>query len=220
MSGSAIDLGGKGLEDDDLVLGGSSPGSDVAIGADSGISLIDPADSGLSLEQPLGVGSGASLATADEVAAEDQPKSDSDFLLTPLEDITDGDASESGSQVIALDTEADESSMAGVGAGDSMASMLDEDLGGQPAFDLGMGGAGSPLSGAQPGGLVEGTAAMQPGAVSVEAPYTSWQIAGLAACVVLLMLCGMMMYDLLRHMWSWGTPYTINSWLMDLFVGK
>ena len=56
--GSAIDLSGKGLEDDDLVLGGSDKGSDVTIGGDSGISLVDPADSGLSLEQPLDLGGG------------------------------------------------------------------------------------------------------------------------------------------------------------------
>ena len=49
---SAVDLGGKKLDDDDLVLGGSGTGSDISIGGDSGISLVDPADSGLSLEAP------------------------------------------------------------------------------------------------------------------------------------------------------------------------
>ncbi len=224
MSGSAIDLSGRELEDDDLVLGGSSAGSDVAIGADSGISLIDPADSGLSLDQPVDLGgSEASLAPAEEVAAAtgSQPKSDSDFMLTPLEDVVE-DGSESGSQVIALDTEADDSSMAAAGANTSMASMLDEDFSAQPSLDLGMAASagGSPLLGAQHTGLAEGTAPIQTGATSFEAPYTSWQIAGLATCVVLLMICGMMMYDLLRNMWSWGSPYTVNSWLMDLFVGK
>ncbi len=53
VGSSAIDLSGKGLEDDDLVLGGSGIGSDVSIGGDSGISLVDPADTGISLEQPL-----------------------------------------------------------------------------------------------------------------------------------------------------------------------
>ena len=43
----------KKLEDDDLVLGGSGAGSDISIGGDSGISLVDPADSGLNLEAPL-----------------------------------------------------------------------------------------------------------------------------------------------------------------------
>ena len=44
------------LDDDDLVLGGSGTGSDITIGGDSGISLVDPADSGLSLEEPLNLG--------------------------------------------------------------------------------------------------------------------------------------------------------------------
>ena len=46
----------QGIDDDDLVLGGSGKGSDVTIGGDSGISLVDPSDSGLSLETPLNLG--------------------------------------------------------------------------------------------------------------------------------------------------------------------
>ena len=88
-----------------------------------------------------------------------------------------------------------------------MAAMLDEDLGASRRLDMGM---GAPLAGArrcwalQPGGLSEGVPLMQPAAALPEAPYTGWQIAGLAVCAVLLMLCGMMMYDLLRNMWSWA----------------
>ncbi len=51
-------ISGKKLEDDDLVLGGSGTGSDISIGGDSGISLVDPADSGLSLEAPLNLSGG------------------------------------------------------------------------------------------------------------------------------------------------------------------
>ena len=40
------------------MLGGSGTGSDVTIGGDSGISLVDPADSGLSLEEPIGLVAG------------------------------------------------------------------------------------------------------------------------------------------------------------------
>ena len=35
--GSAVDLSGKKLDDDELVLGGSGTGSDISIGGDSGI---------------------------------------------------------------------------------------------------------------------------------------------------------------------------------------
>ena len=233
---SVVDVGGKGLEDDDLVLGGSGKGSDVTIGGDSGISLVDPSDSGLSLETPLNLGAVAEESlelgeddmlatseTADEGAAT-QLKTDDDFLLTPLEETTDTEESESGSQVIALDTEGDEeATMVGAGAGVSMAAMLDEDLTAQPALEMGIGAplAGAPVLGGQPGALAEGAPLMQPAAALLEAPYTGWQIAGLAICAVLLMLCGMMMYDLLRNMWSEqsGGPYSINSWLMDTILG-
>jgi hypothetical protein len=230
--GSAIDLSGKGLEDDDLVLGGSGKGSDVTIGGDSGISLVDPADSGLSLEQPLDLSGAAEeslelgeddmLAVAEGGSGRTQVKTDDDFLLTPLEETADTEESESGSQVIALDTGGDEAAgMIGATPGASMAAMLDEDLSSQPALDMGMGVpmVGAPMLGAQPSGLSEGVPLMQPATALPEAPYTGWQIAGLAVCVVLLTLCGMMTYDLVRNMWSWEGPYSVNSSLMDMIVG-
>ena len=227
---SAIDLSGKGLEDDDLVLGGSGIGSDVSIGGDSGISLVDPADTGISLERPLDL-AGASaesleLGDGDLLGAgESGPgasaglKTDDDFLLTPMEEAADTDDSSSGSQVIALDTEGGEpAGMLGSESSSSMAAMLDEDISGQPSLDMGLGVpmAGAPLLGAQPVGLGEAAPAMQPAAF--EPQYTRWQIAGLAVCAVFLMLCGMMMYDNLRNMWSWDGPYSVNSWLMDTIV--
>jgi excisionase family DNA binding protein len=231
---SVVDVAGKGLEDDELVLGGSATGSDVTIGGDSGISLIDPSDSGLSLETPLNLGAVAedslelgeddmlaTSETADEGAAT-QLRTDNDFLLTPLEDTADAEESESGSQVIALDTEGDEEATM-IGAGVSMAAMLDEDLSAQPALEMGISAplAGAPLFGGRPGTLAEGAPLMHPGAALLEAPYSGWQIAGLAVCAALLMLCGMMMYDLLRTMWSEQSagPYSINSWLMDTILG-
>ena len=220
--GSAIDLGGAGLEDDDLVLGGSGTGSDISIGGDSGISLVDPSDSGLSLEQPLDLSgaSGESLELdEDEKVDAAEQKTDDDFLLTPLDEVADAEGSESGSQVIALDTEED--AAISTSGGVSMAAMLDEDLSAQPGLEMGMGEpmVGAPLLSGQPGGLSEGAPSMQSAAGLPEAPYSGLQIAGLVACVVLLMLCGMMMYDLLRNMWSWEGPYTVNSSLMDAILG-
>ena len=49
----------SGMDDDDLVLGGSGTGSDVTLGGDSGISLVDPSDSGFSLETPVNLGPAA-----------------------------------------------------------------------------------------------------------------------------------------------------------------
>jgi hypothetical protein len=94
-----------------------------------------------------------------------------------------------------------------------MTTMLDEDISGQPAMGL-----ASPALGVAPGALIEGVPLVQPAAVLPEAPYTWWQISGLAFCTVLLILCGMMMYDTLRNMWSWGEPYSVNSALMDTIL--
>ena len=231
---STVDLGGgKEMDDDDLVLGGSGASSDVTIGGDSGISLVDPSDSGFSLETPINLGSAAEESLElgeDDMLVVDEAsrpgaaalKPDDDFLLTPLEETIDADGSESGSQVIALDVDGEDSAtMIGSAAGVSMAAMLDEDLSAQPALDMGMGGplVSSSVLGAQPGALAEGAALMQPSAALAEPPYTGWQIAGLSCCLVLLILCGMMMYDLLRSMWSWEQPFTINSQLMDTILG-
>jgi hypothetical protein len=232
-TGSAVDLSGKALEDDDLVLGGSGTGSDVTIGSDSGISLVDPSDSGLSLEHPLdlrGAGDESLELGEDDMltvgegadnAAATQLKTDDDFLLTPLEDVGEGDDSESGSQVIALDTEGDESAtMIASGVGMLMAAMLDEDLSLQPAMDAGFGApmTGAAVLGPQVGGFADGALLMQSAAVLPETPYTGWQITGLVLCVLMLMLCGMMMYDLLRNMWSWEGAYTVNSSIMDTIL--
>ncbi len=236
VGSSAIDLSGKGLEDDDLVLGGSGIGSDVSIGGDSGISLVDPADTGISLEQPLDLGGASAeslelsendLLTAGETGGDASGglKTDDDFLLTPMEEAADTDDSGSGSQVIALDTEADEQAgMIGGASGSTMAAMLDEDFTAQPALDMGLGApmTGGPLLGpqpGQPGGLAESVPTVQLAPTLAEASYSRWQIAGLAVCAVFLMVCGMMMYDHLRNMWSWDGPYAINSWLMDTILG-
>lgn len=218
---SAVDLSGK-QPDDDIVLGGSGAGSDITIGGDSGISLVDPADSGLSLDEPLDLGVGddeslelgeedmLSLAEASTIGAAAQ---DTDFLLTPSEDAIDAEESESGSQVIALDESAGDEAATMVGGG--VAAMLDEDFGAQP---LGM--PGIPLGAAGPPGAPQmaGAAMFDPSYALPEAPYTAWNIVLLAFCAILLVLCGMFMYDLLRNMWSWDSPYTVNSSLMDTIL--
>jgi len=123
------------------VLGGSSGGlsSNIVLGSDSGISLVDPSDSGFSLDTPVNLAAAPveeslELREDDMLASPAAPhvgelKPDDDFLLTPLEETTDTDGSESGSQVIALDTEGEESgTMIGAGSGVSMAAMIDETL--------------------------------------------------------------------------------------------
>jgi excisionase family DNA binding protein len=222
---SAIEIGGRESEDD-LVLGGSGTGSDVTLGGDSGISLIDPSDSGFSLETPVNLSPAAEESLElgeDDVAMAARGaatlKTDDEFLLTPLEETIDTEGSESGSQVIALDSQ-DSGVMVGTGSEVSMAAMLDEDVSAQPSLDMGMAAplAGSPVLAAQPAVLTEGAAVMQ-AAYLVEPPYTGWQITGLTVCAVLLVLCGMMTLDLLRCMWSYEQPFAITSGLMNTILG-
>ncbi len=233
---SAIDLAGGGLDDDDVVLGGGSS-SDVSIGGDSGISLVDPADSGLSLEEPvelpasdddsLELGEDDMLTFADSADTESptELKSDDEFLLTPLDEGAEEEESESGSQVIALDTgpASDTAATMVAGGQQPMAAMLDEDLGvGVPALTP-AGVTPAPVPAAP--GLFEPSAAAAvapvgaPAMVLPEVPYTGWNIAALASCVVLLVLCGWVAFDLMMNMWSWNSPYGLNSALMDWVLG-
>ena len=208
-------------EDGVLVLGGT--GSDVVGASDSGISLNDPADSGISLEASdvgLGgsvIGSDDSLLLGEEdfLSANDagaegnspsQLQQDDDFLLTPLEDALTDD-SESSSQVIALD---DPDS----GFDPSSATVMEP--GGD--VDLAMLGAD------------EGDAAtlIQPGPESIigqqqpalpELPYSGWNLLSLFLCITLLALSGMLIYDLVRQVWSWEGVHPVNSGLMDAIIG-
>ena len=171
-SDSSVDLSGKKLDDDDMVLGGSGSGSDITIGGDSGISLVDPADSGLSLEEPLNLGAGEEslelgeddmLTFSADTFSSPSIKTDDDFQLTPMPE-SEGDDSESGSQVIALDTEGEgDEGVTMIGSGGSMAAMLDEDLGGEPSLGLAAPmpmTAGGPveMTLAAPGGFAAGAA--------------------------------------------------------------
>ncbi len=108
--------------------------------------------------------------------------------------------------------------------GPSMAAMLDEDLGAEPTDEL---AAGTQLEevtigaalGAQPGGFAEGTPVAQTTSAALpEPPYSVWNILGLSSCAVLLALGGIFMFDLTRNMWSWDTPYSVSSSLMDMIL--
>ena len=228
---SAIDLSGKNLGDDDMVLGGSGTGSDITIGGDSGISLVDPADSGLSLESPLNISPAGEesleLGEDDLLAFSSDTggsaiKSEDDFQLTPMEEGAEADDSESGSQVIALDTESEgDDAPTMVASGGSVAAMLDEDLSGDAAMGLGpapmMGSAGGGLE-VQPDAMGLGVPLMQSAIALPEAPYTIWNIVSLVLCSLILILVGMMTYDLVRNMWSWDGVHPVNNGLMDTIL--
>jgi excisionase family DNA binding protein len=233
--GSAIDLTGD--EDGDLVLGGSSHG-DLSRAGDSGINLLNPADSGLSLESPpLELGGSrveslelgeddmvpleqpAAKAGAKKGAAADE-QSDDDFLLAPLEEAGTED-SDSGSQVIALDSDVEfDEATPGVSsisaeAPDAMGGLLEEDL------DAGLGAAALGSSALTATGAATMAAAAGAPAAAYTAPeevYSGWNIASLSLCAVLLIFCGMFTFDMLRNMWSWGGAFSVNSQMMDMVL--
>ncbi len=211
FSDSAIDLDADRKEP---IRGGSSDVTRRA--ADSGISLASPSDSGLSLEEPLelsGLGEEPYQLSDDPLLSlgEDSDsnevanlKSDDDFLLTPLEDKADADSDDSGSQVIALDTD----------------SSFDAPVGGLLAAEDELSPAGAALGGAGLAGAAGFGAAAAGGPVfaSREAQYTIWNVLSLGACLLFLAVSGMMTYDLMRNMWSWRGNYSVNSPLMDLIA--
>ncbi|HEX4148082.1 MAG TPA: hypothetical protein VHY20_03800, partial [Pirellulales bacterium] len=143
-------------------------------------------------------------------------KADDDFLLTPLEENIE-DESDSGSQVIMLDTEgefddATATLLASQVPGLSTSMLVDEEspLGG-------MGGLGGEMAGAR--GATMGGAA---GAVMVparpEVQFSALSVVGLAFCSLCLVVCGLMMYDVVRNMWSWDSAYGVDSVILRFFV--
>jgi hypothetical protein len=221
-SGDAIDLD---AEADELAIGtGSGRGSDVTLGTgDSGINLANPSESGLSLEdEPLELGGSAveslelgedDMVPLEEEAADPdaatQLKADDDFLLTPVEDVA-GEESDSGSQVIALDTEEFDESAEGLLAAEVAAEPLLEEEAALAAGAEMMPGGGVALAGAAP--LIQPKQA-------VEAPYSVWNVLSLMVIILILAISGMMMVDLLRNMWSWDESFSASSAIMDSIIG-
>jgi len=213
------------VEEEEVLIGGSSgSGSDVTMGADSGISLVDPSDSGLSLEEPLDLappgeetlelGEDDMITLAEEEADLESPTQlrSEEFDLSGLEEAGEEEA-ESGSQVIALDEVGEAAPAVEVAPG--RAPMLEEELVGVP-------GAGPMVA---PFGAPPVAAAGEmpaPGALAApalpEAPYSIWNVLSLALCAVILAVTGMMMFDLIRNIWSWDSQTVLSSPIMDTIV--
>ena len=190
-------------DDDDLVLGNPGTGSDVTLTpADSGISLSTPSDTGLSLtDGPLDLSAAESALELPEGIVGDEAETsgtDDDFLLTPVEEASD-EESDSGSQVIAIDSddsyEEDAANLLG-SVEDVPLSEADAEIGGGVAV--------SPTIAAP--------------VASLEPKYSITNIIFLSLATILLSITGLCMYDVVRHMWSWEEPYAINSALMDWII--
>jgi len=221
-----VDLDGDVLEDDDLVLGGSGTGSGITLGGDSGISLVDPADSGLLLEEPLDLGGSdvesLTLGEVDDLGFEDDGEiagtsgisgADEEFLLEPTTDLDDLDESESGSQVIPLDVDGDDDAATMVGGAfeDEGFATLEEDGEFADATELPQADGGQYVD-------PEILAQLEEAQLD-EKPYSAGVIAGLVVCVIPMVLCGLFALDLIRTMWSWDAPYSLNSDMMETVLG-
>ncbi|HKD36703.1 MAG TPA: hypothetical protein VKB78_07875, partial [Pirellulales bacterium] len=80
-----------------------------------------------------------------------------------------------------------------------MVAMLEEDTG---AAEGGLGLA--------PAGGLAGGPALVTAPQAAEAPFSGWNVTGLVCCAVLLLMTGMMMYDLTRNMWQWESVGKAN----------
>ncbi|MDR0608490.1 MAG: helix-turn-helix domain-containing protein [Planctomycetaceae bacterium] len=224
-SASDVDL----AADDDLVLDSNGSSGQLDLAGDSGLSLLDIADS-IDLQPVEKGGSDVQLEldddddilslVDDDLAVENTstiaiPVED-DFQLTPNSGFVSTDDSESASQVIALDEE----SMFATPGG---SSGFGTDIPFAPATPV--------AEATTPGAVFDATpfttgpgefVARTPETISTtaEIQYTSWHIFWIVFATVFLIIPGMMIMDLIIHIWSWGEPFVINSSIMDLFVGK
>ena len=213
-SAFALELNNE-LDDDDLVLG-SGVHNDITLdSADSGINLAGLTDSGISLDNNSIDLSSSSVdalelpADGDSPSLDDPANSDSatewdsnePFLLEPGFDGSDEE--ESGSQVIALDSEENYDRDA--------ATMLGADA--EDAAD------DEPVFSPDPSSSLTGTSGpvVVPSQAS-EAPYTVWNVVPLFFIMIFLILTGMMVTDLMGSMWSWSEPHAYNSRLMDWII--
>ncbi len=218
-----LDLLGEEESDDkeEILLGGDD--ADLTLeDDDDGISLM--ADEGASAELQLDDDDfdvGASDALSDDLDDEDlilgddsaedelaptKAASEDDFELTPMVD-ADAELSDSGSQVIALDSSEEFADLGGEFAAEGDAATDEGAFGSTVGDDFGsLGGAAS-----RPAAKTVGTA-------TAEAPYSTLNIVSLVFCSILLLIVGFMMIDLMRNLGTWNGPASLNKTLMDVVL--
>jgi hypothetical protein len=200
-----------------LILDDSDSSAEITLEAnESGINLA-ASSSGISLDDSVSLAdSGAlNLEASDIDLPEDDDEivvledddapvmlEDDDFNLTPLDTSMDEDDS-SGSQVIALeDSEiyADDSAATILGDDDGFGMPVDGDAGfADDGFGYGDAGVA--------GGMVAAGAAGMAGAVAIEeAPYSTGQLVSLGLTLTVMLLGGMVAYNLAQNLWMPTDP--------------
>lgn len=217
--------------------GSTGVGSGISVaGGESGININNPSDSGLSLEEePLELSGGSNiddlslpedeqivaLEDSGELEAATQLKADEDFSLSPSQEVSAGDESDSGSQVIALEDSAsfDQSSAtmlnqgvpAGLVADDSQAQPFDS-TGFSPEMmaGIGTGAAAATAAGYSPVGYVPSEPA--------EAPYSIWNVLFLMMAASVLGITGALMWDLMGYIGGYPGSEPGTTVVMDALV--
>lgn len=220
---SSIDLMSSGSElnlADEPEESGSDAGSEISlVDDDSAVGLADGSDDDSDFSLSTG-DSGLELISEDDAAemieADDEElvepaaagAAEDDFLLTPVEgDLEDDD---SGSQVIALDSDSMSSESGLFGS----ASLEGTDFGGLDATDgLEADEAVTPGTGSM------AAASSVAAAAPTEVPYSFMNVLSLGVTLVLLVGCGLMATDLMWNMWSFDEPYSLSSTVMDNVLG-
>lgn len=215
-------------DDDEMVIGGSDIGSDMALSsadsginlgsptdsglsleADSGISLQTPTDSGLSLdEEPLEMG-GSSISSLELPEDESIELDSGAFDTEPAQNLKkDEDFLLTPSDEMFTD-ESDSGSQV-IALEDSVA--FDQEAGALvPGEDALMGDTAAldhqldALGGVGAAGVPMGMsgAAFAGSAGPPEAPYSVWNIAGLLLILMFFSVSGVLMSDMVRNMWAW-----------------
>lgn len=234
-------------DDSDIGLGKPDDSDLTSGGPDSGINLAAPDDSGISLEES-GSGSDSEFELSldsesendifetDELPAfkdedssggdaktaavaaggkkdkakpkrkeeETEVSSDSDFELA-LDDEYDSEQ-ESGSEVVAID---EESSSVTDDTGVVATAVEDEDY---DDFDdelVPTGGAVAAVPKARASAV----------AAAAQVPWQGWLLAPLTLTTILLIVVGMMMFEVMRNAWSYNTPYKITGPIIEWIAG-
>ena len=200
----AIDLT-KPEEDDELVFGG---GSDLNLSGGSGLSLVGDLEeeATLELDEESDI-----LALVDSENPSEVPTllADASEAATfdLIADSDDSEDSESSSQVIALDD-------------DSPFGTEMPDFGpnafGDSAADFGPAASSAEDFGSVAAPVVKPA----PGRSPYEATYSGKAVIALGLlCVVPVGLAGLMVYDLVRNMWSWNQPAVLSSPIVNMIAG-
>ncbi len=204
-------------DDDDLLLGEGSASSEdefeLSLG-DSGIELaessdsesvfIETDDSASGSEAELELSDDSLIVPAQAAGDEGDPlQPDEEFMLAPSEDLLSDDSSDSGSQVIALDDSDSASADLGAALVADEASGLENQV--SPEMDA-----------FQPADTEFVPTAVAPGVP--EAQYSVLNVIWLLLVLMMMSTVGVLMWDIVRNMWSWHGEYAATSWLTDAVV--